>query len=569
MNPRYWGIASWLMVSLVFLAALSYKPSSAAYGRWKEAKMLRDAIEALATGANDQARQLSLFLVKTSKESKRAMPILVAAADQLADPSRARYAKAVLNALPPGDRNRILAWRVMCRSGPAWQVMHAWSALSDSEIENPGFVDALLDRMLRERMLDEGRWLISRQPIPLQPSHLLRQLRFLAAADDEPALLDLQVKLIEIAGERPDQLPSLLQVLDLIPPGAILPETARAVLEALPPAAADVEKSDISRRARLEMAADPSSADGIFNETLDRLKREDPIHAARWCLMAGRPQVARDFLNGDQVQHTQEWHELSRLAAERLEDATAWRALLESPVPGAFMPEIHCDLAHVCSLLRDEPARKAAETAALRDAIASAGDEALIRLAERAEFRDMREFASRVWLEAVRRANGPLPHAKRLETLIAGLATAGREDDLMALLAVYRNLEPENVVIRIQHAYLSCVTGRSVPSAVARDLDRLATQLPGIPQLVFTLALSRLLVGDVQGAGHAIASVEPAVIRANPAYVAIRALIHLAGDNPDEAEMWLAAIAWEKLLPSEKKLFRSLLDSYAEDSRNR
>jgi hypothetical protein len=313
------------------------------------------------------------------------------------------------------------------------------------------------------------------------------------------------------------------------------------------------------------MAAEPEQADRIFDETRARLNQSAPLVAARWCLWVGRPADARRLLVAMADQSTPEWHALARDIAERLGDISAWLELLESPVDGAFLPEIHCDLAHVATLVGDEARRKAAEAAALRDAMAWAGDDALVLLAERAEMRGMEDFAQRAWLEAIRRKTGPLPHAKRMEPLICRLAAEKREDDLIALLAAYRFLEPGNVVILIQHSYLSCITSRSVPSMVASDLGKLEKQLPEMPALLFTVALAGLLDGDARGAEQAIQSVGYSVISGNPAYQAIRGLIHLALGNQDEAQPFLSTLNWDELLPSERQLFRRLLDAISSE----
>lgn len=564
-SPRCWRWLAVGLLALVLLAAAIGKPVLKAYREWQNTRMLIEASESLKEGQHEKARQLALFLVRTGHETSQALPILLAAADHLGDPSRARYARAMLDALTEGDTRRIAAWRVMCRTAPAWQVMQAWSKLPDADIQSPAFVDELLDRMLRERMLAEGRWLISRQPGPLQASHLIRQLRFLAAADENPALLDVQVKLIDLAGERSDAIPALLEILDLIPQQRILPEMAKALLASRPEMATGNADASLARWSRLEMAADPSAAERIFTETRTRLNQSGPLHAARWCLWTGRPAEARNLLDEVEDQSSPEWHALARETAERLGDTAAWMELLESPVPGAFLPEVHCDLAHVATLAGDDARRKSAEAAALRDAVAWAGDDALVRLAERAEMRDMDDFAQRVWLEAIRRKTGPLPHAKRMEPLIRRLAVEKREDDLIALLDAYRYLEPENVVILIQHSYLSCVTSRSVPSLVARDLEKLEKQLPEMPPLLMTLAFARLLDGDSAGANAAAQAVEPAAIAEHPAYQAIRGLIHMALGNPEDAEPFLSTLNWDELLPSERQLFRKLLDSIVKE----
>ena len=314
------------------------------------------------------------------------------------------------------------------------------------------------------------------------------------------------------------------------------------------------------------MAGDASAAERIFTETCGRLKQSSPLLAARWCLWVGQPAAARDLVETMEDQLTPEWHALARDAAEQLGDTHAWLELLKSPPLGVFLPEIHCDHSHVAMIAGDEASRKTAEDAALREAMAWAGDDSLVRLAERAEMRGMEDLAQRAWLEAIRRKTGPLPHAKRMEPLIRRLAAEKREDDLIALLDAYRYLEPENVVILIQHSYLSCVTSRSVPSLVARDMERLEKQLPEMPPLLVTLAFARFLDGDAAGADQAIQPVGAAVIAENPAYQAIRGLIHLELGDKDDAERFLSDLNWDELLPSERQLFRKLLDSITKDA---
>ncbi len=554
----FWQVSA-ILVVVLGLAACIAPPALAAWRSWSAARDTRTALAAGAAGDHSVAREAALRVLRHDPGRAEVLPVFLKAARALGDPKATDAACQLLirgTSLPLEDRRD--AWEFACRTLPGGPLAGLRTTLTATEREDARFVGPWVERMIRDGMRNQAADALDSHPRPLPPDLQVALMRLLLASGGERAHRIFQENLIERARADAETGAALLPLLDEIPQPSLLPELASA-LAGLEPAMGEEVPLRRLRLARCEMAARPIDADFIFTEALRSHADADPAFAARWCIHAGRPEMALELL--ERLPGDVEGFDARRFVLERTGDMAAWADALDPAPPGADSAEIHCDRAFIAAQSDDRPAREAAEEQAIRSAEASLSPEALVQLARRAEFRGLKSLARRAWLEAIRRRKGPLPPGERLKPFIESLAESRRESELLEVLTSYRAMEPENPMFVVQHAYVSCLMGHAPPSRLIADLEPILQRLPENVPVRFSLALGHLLEGD---ADPALPLTDPGGRHPEsfqPACRIIRATALIRAGEVEEAVAWLEDVDWERLLPSEKRVFRQLLEA--------
>jgi hypothetical protein len=552
---------------LLPLAAVATPTIGRFYRDWQDQRMLQEAREAMIRNQPADARVRAQHLIRRGKFTQDAYPILLKSSEALGDPRRGDHARAFLRKMPPDSADRPLAWRIVCRDCSTWLVLFTWASLPADEQARPDFVVPLLDRLHINQLHDHARELIATLPEPWPVEIELRRLRIDLADRQGISSIPIQHDIARILAHSPGFASPLLELLDELPQQELLHDTSAKWLRALGDPPGDLSTIDRLRRARLQMAADPERADSIFNEIIRHHRVTDLLATIRFCIQTGRYAEAGELLRETDPATEPEAHRLARQVAELTDELERWQELVSAPIPSDDLPELHADAVFVARKI-DAATSAPVEAAAIRATSALVADDALIRLARRAEFRGMDDFAQRAWLAAIRHQRGPLPLSSHIEPLIRDLAAAGRENEIADLLASYRNAEPGNLVILIQHSYLSCLLGRIPPSSLIRDLTPLLEKSAETPALRFAIALGHLLEDRPMETLSLIDPVAPQVIAASPAYQAIRATAMDTAGQPDTAAPLLAKVDWNALLPSEKRLLQQVIQRHtAADSK--
>lgn len=526
--------------------------------------MLAEARKAMTGNQPADARARAQHLIRRGKFTEEAFPILLKSSDTLGDPQRGDHARAFLRTMPAGSDDRPHAWRIVCRDCSTWLVLLTWSSLEAAEQTRADFVLPLLDRLLTDGLHDHARQIIDSLPEPMPVEIELRRLRLELSGLRGISSTPFQREITRMLVRQPEFGAPLLELLDELPQSGLLPDTAAAWQRTLAHPAPGLPATDNLRLARLEMAADPKRADAVFEAALRRYRNTHPLPTVRFCIQTGHFTEAEELLRATDYTTDPKAHRLARELAELTNQIDWWQELVSAPMTSDDQPELHADSVFVARKL-DAGSSAPVEAAAIQATSALVADDALIRLARRAEFRGMDDFAQRAWLAAIRRNRGPLPLASRIEPLIRDLASTGRENELADLLASYRKAEPGNLVVFIQHTYLSCLLGRIPASGLIQDLTPLHEKSSDLPALRFALALGHLLENQPD---EALALTEPVaseVLAASPAYQAIRATAFIATGRPNEAETLRSMVDWNALLPSEKRHLQQIIQSHTPD----
>lgn len=536
------------------------KPALSVYRGWQVNRQFAAAVEAAEKGRHAEAREFALQILHNAPTRGDTLPILLRATEALGDPLRSQIALEILNSPTPFPVDqRLAAWQTLCLGATSWQVLSTWERLSEAERTNEAFVIALFDRMFFDGRSVFAAEVLEKQPHPLSPPLHLRLMMLLLEKDSAGARENFQQNLLQRISQGSKGVDLLLPLLDRLPQESLMAELYATleswhnVNDSTPDAAAAL------RLARCKMAAYPARAGSIFREAFERYRAEDAVATARWCLLLEHPEMALELVGLFPEDDVEAFHLHCRIL-EEIGDLAAWTVLLESPPPDVFLPEVLCDRAHVAGLAEDRAARSRAEEAALLAALDSPRDDALIRLARHAEFRQQLDFARRAWVEAIRKRSGPLPLGTRLAAVIEHLALMNKESELLDVLTAYRFMEPTNFVFIVQHAYLSSITGRNAPASVIRELTPVLAVEPDLLPARCVLALAYLLEDQPE---EALAIIEVEGVRwleVKPAYRAIRAVSLARNGRADEGRQLMEAFPWDELLPSEARTLRILVD---------
>ncbi len=559
LHPLWRALAVVAVVAGTGLAA--GPPLLGAYRGWQTSRQYAAAIAASENGQHSAAIELSLQVLRAEPSRKELLPVLFRASDALGDSRRIRFARLLLEA---GEKHlgsdRLWAWQALCGSAPAGPVFSLWEDLPPDERKNAAFVAPLIDRMLADGMIIEAADLLQEHDQPLPPQLNQRLMRVLLATGNDGSFLVFQENLIARLKARADGVDLLVPLLDVVPQ-EVLSATVFDPLAAWEENEAASDPPTVLRLARCEMAAHPDRADGVFARILAACGGKDPLATARWCLDVRRPEAARELLAGfDPGEDAEAFAILCRIHEES-GDLAGWAATLDDPPPGVFLPTVVCDRAHIASLTGETTGLSRTEEAALQAAAGSLAEDALIRLARHAEFREMQAFANRVWVEAIRRGTGPLPAGSRLRSVFEELAVSGKEIELLDALTVYRNFEPRNPAIIVQHGYLSCLTGHSTPAILAKDLAPIHARLPDFKPVRGVLAFARLLEGRPEEAVALTDGSDFARPDTPPSYRAIRGIALAQLGRNDEASELLEEVRWDEMLSSERRILRGLMET--------
>jgi len=550
----------WRYFAISGVAALATGPSVAgAYRQWHSEKSLTGAVEALESGRPIDARRLALLALEHEQTIERALPVLVRSSDALGDSARGGLACRLLAAPGASSRDRLFAWQVVCRSSSAWLVISTWESLPDDEKSAPAYVAALVDRMLLEKMHDEANELIACQKEPLPIELRLRRLRLLAVDGLNDSFHAFWSDLTDAANQQPGEIGRLLPILDELPQ-QVFPADAAAVLLGHVRGAHLKEPADALRAARLEMALATDQAERVFVHALSAHRESAPLATLRWCLQLERFAEARALVKTLRVDDDPAAFALACLAAEREGRLEAWSMLLANPV-AANDPEMLCDRAYVCHLMKNVSGRAMAEKAAMSAAMSDLEDGALIRLALRAEQRALEDFSRRVWLEALRQRTGPLPLASHLEPLIDHLVASKKESELGEVFATLRLAEVGNPVVQARYSYLSCLAGHISAVSLAAEVEELDAQLPENQQIRSVLAFAYLLQSRFEDVLTLTESGMGSEVENLPVFMAVRGIALSGVKRSEEADEWLVGLDWDQLLPSEKRLLRALMNT--------
>jgi hypothetical protein len=555
----FWNtsIHPFLRVVLVLgFAGLVYLVGYGPVRAWRADNRLSEAMNAFEEGRYVDARELSLDVLKHGGDESRAYPILLRSCIELDSERQLEVASAMVfrDSLP--ERDRTLAWEVLCRCGSARDLLLDWARISASGVANETMAHALFDRLVRDGRPQEAARVLSGAPRSASDERLAKGLELLLAIGGKDELGELVDHVARLVFQRPEERERWLGYFDRVPFDSLEEERAITMVHALK--AAPVEGMDVLRLCRCQCRLLPGRSETLIETALAETGEIAPDLRAAWCLDLGRADLAARMLPPLPPQaglFKLQWEILQSLGDdERLRE---FLRQADGKMPHRWQDDL---LREKLAVLegRDKDAQKAGGEA-LRHALGSVVFEDPVELALLAEHFGLRETAAKAWLQAVVKRRGPLPLAQRLSGVLAFFVETADEDSLLSLLAALREIEPENRYVAAQHDYLACLQGRLDPAEMLSNIEALRSRQPAIQPLQTIATFGHLLLEDPDKAWETSEHPPREWGQAPPVDRAVRALALDAGGRSDEAQRMLDGVSWDSLLPSERRALTSLM----------
>ena len=552
----------WIIAAAALIAA-AIPAWKAVTRESRQKQLLSEASGALAQKDFRKVLNLSGRVLRADPESREILPILLRAHHGLMNPQSGQVAAYFLSR-PQGSRSdRLFAWRILCDNSSTWTAAAIWNGLPPTETTDPDFTEAWARRLLGDGLADELDGLLGKFPQPHPPALIRCDLLGRILLKQE--FVSSQNRLAARLRFSPEEAGSLLSITDSIPFDELLPSLCDAFAAACQPAADGFSPEDRLRLLRLRMARAPDEAAGLFQVALSRYRSSAPLETARWCDLIGKTDEAvATLLPLVDAGVPGAYNLLSGIcfrsgpAPRRVE----WSQQLVRTPKGVSQARIECDKSFLASGRGDVAAASAAADSAVAWAAKSRDSyDSIVRLAEYAAGLGMETLSSRLWVEAIVLRKGPLPLSSKLEPLFQSLASAGKEEDLYRVYDSYRDMEPGNPDILARQLYLGCLKGIIPPERV---IDELTPVLEGntgtLVEIRRALALAHLLLKQDFPAAGIIEKGSIEELTLKPSGRVIHALSLKRTGHEDLSSLHLEAFPWDTLLPSERRIFRSLLE---------
>lgn len=542
------------------LGLLAFKPGYRWFRQWRLERNLVNAREAVEQTRMQEARDLSLTVLRAGDPRIEAFRILEKSTASLRDPRHAEIARALISHPEGSDEDRLNGFVGVVDRTPLGLVGQSWVALPESCRKDPRFAVSFARRLLAERRAGEAASVLLAVPEADRNGEVNRGLvAVLIGSGRREGFQEAQKRIAEDFPAGGAEAVQWLEMLESIPAVSLdggLLEPLRGRLEAM-------NEVSPGRRAlmlaRLDYAGRFQQRAVILEKASSDWRSRDPLEFARFLHGLG---LHRDLLESFSDADAAGGATLNawlRDAACRSADWDRLRRLLDAG--GADLPRVQ-ELgwrAVLALKTGDAVAGADAWAAAMNDAAAATGDDAYLVLHRIASDAALPEQAHQAMLAAIRAGRGPLPLYSDLKPLLQSLVAQGQEKALLEIGAIYLHFEPGNPVLITQYAYLACLNELVEPASVLQALEPLAEALPEEVPIQCALATAFLCDSKPEKAAEVLdrLKVDPGQLPPSFRIVFLVSRVRqgaLPADDPAVKEF-----PWNDLLPSERRKFGALL----------
>ncbi|MES2920639.1 MAG: hypothetical protein V4819_03790 [Verrucomicrobiota bacterium] len=547
------------------VAALGFfalKPAYRVFKSWRLDRNLVAARKAVSEVRMDEARDLSLTVLRAGDPRIEAFRILEKSTASLRDPRHSDIARALMAHPQGSNEDRLNGFRGISAEAPLGLVGQAWTMLPVTTRQEPQFAVLFADRLIAEKRFSEAASVLLEVPPAARAGAVDRRLTRVLIGSGKKQGYDEAQRLI--AGAFPDGGPEMddwLDLLESIPAVSLQGSTLEPVRKLLErPSAGDTARPALML-ARLDYAANYSGRAAILESAITRWKDREPEAVAKFLGDLGLHQLLLETFPGERVaEHPGLFVPLLE-ATEQTGAGEQAIALLDAH--GSTMPRYE-ELAHralAAAKTGDLPGLAQHWSAAMGEAKSSQRSTAYLTLYRIAEGAGMREQAELAMVEAIRLGLGPLPLYADLKVLLNSLAQQGRENTLIEICAIYLSFESGNPVLLTQYAYLACLNNLADAKTIIKAMEPLAKAFQKELPIQCVLATAYLCDGQAAKAAETLdpLNLDPAKLAPGyrAAFLTTQVLNHrLAKDGPQ-----ITQFPWKALQPSERKKFSELIRS--------
>ena len=546
-----------VMAALGFFAL---KPAYRVFRSWRLDRNLVAARKAVDEVRMDEARDLSLTVLRAGDPRIEAFRILEKSTASLRDPRHSDIARALMAHPQGSDEDRYNGFLGIAAEAPLGLAGQAWTMLPAKSRQEPRFACLFADRLIAERRFSEAASVLLEVPATARAGAVDRRLIRVLIGSGKKQGYDEAQRLI--AAGFPASAPETaewLGLLEEIPAMSLQGKTlepVRKVLETQPP-------GDSARPAlmlaRLDYAANPSGRAAILESAIARWKEPAPELLADFLGDLGLYQLLLEAIPAGRVDgHPGLFVPL--LAA--LEHTGAWEeAISLLDAHGPMMPKFE-ELAHravAAAKSGDTPGLAQLWSAAMGEAKSSSLSTAYLTLHGITRAAEMPEQADLAMIEAIRFGRGPLPLYADLKPLLNSLAQQGRENILIEVCAIYLSMEPGNPVLLTQYAYLACLNNLADANTIIKALEPLAKAYPKEMPIQSVLATAYLCNGQPAKAAETLDPLKLDPAKLAPGYRAAFLTTQVLNRRLAKDDPQITEFPWKSLQSSERKKFGELI----------
>ncbi len=545
------------LAATVLLAAVGMvvvKPAYRVFKSWRLERNLVAAQVAVEEVRMDEARDLSLTVLRAGDPRIEAFRILERSMDSLRDPRHADIARALISHPEGSDADRLKGFRGMVAEVPLGLLGQGWSSLPESCKANPEFAILFADRLTEERRFNEAASVLLGVPEKARTAGIEQGLvRILIRSGKREGYDEAQRRMAAqwpVAGEG---LGGWLDLLEEIPPLSLRPEYLVRVKSALEtPGTGDAARAALAL-ARIEYAANYATRAGVLERTVSRWKDEAPELLAKFLHDLGLHGLLLETFPASRVTANPG---LFPRVLDAMQRTGAWDQvgpLLEAH--GSTLPKTEwlAQQALVAMKTGDSAGLVREWNEALGEAKSGTTGNPFLPLHRFARDQGMDAQASQAMMEAIRRGRGPLPLYEDLKFLLNELAGQGRENTLLEISAIYLTFEPGNPALLTQYAYLACLNNLAAPKDILKALEPLAKAFP--KQMPIQSVLATVYLCDNQPA-KAAETLDPFKLDAStlaPGYRSTFLATQLLNQRIPKNDPQIADFPTKSLMPSERR----------------
>ena len=545
------------------VAALGFfalKPAYRVFRSWRLERNLVAARKAVDEVRMDEARDLSLTVLRAGDPRIEAFRILEKSTASLRDPRHGDIARALM-AHPEGSADdRYNGFLGIAGEAPLGLAGQAWTMLPAESRRESRFACLFADRLIAEKRYSEAASVLLEVPAAARGEAVdTRLIRVLIGSGKKQGYDEAQ-RLIAAAFPAAGKDPGAwLDLLEEIPAVSLQGTTlgpVRGVLEKLPP-------GESARPAlmlvRLDYAANYAGRAAILESAITRWKDRDPIALADFLGDLGLYQLLLETFPAGRVDaHPGLFVPLLKA----MEQTGAWEqfvALLDAH--GRVMPKFE-ELAHravAAAKSGNTPALAQLWGTAMGEAKSSPLSTAYLTLHRIARDAGMAEQADLAMVEAIRLGRGPLPLYADLKPLLNSLSQQGRENILMEICAIYLTFESGNPVLLTQYAYLACLNNLADAGMIIKAMEPLAKAFPKEMPIQSVLATAYLCAGQPAKAAETLDPLNLDPAKLAPGYRAAFLTTQVLNRRMAKDDPQITGFPWKSLQASERKKFGDLI----------
>ena len=573
---NWWANLPFLVRCVLFvvvaggLGLLVFKPGYRWFRQWRLERNLVNAHEAVQGVRMQEARDLSLTVLRAGDPRIEAFRILEKSTASLRDPRHAEIARALISHPESTDDDRFTGFLGVVDVTALGLVGQAWVALPESCQTDPRFAVAFSRRLLAAGRTGEAASVLLAVPESRRDGRVRRGLAEVLIASGKREGFDEAQRII-VAGFPDAGTEGLawLEVLEAIPPMSLNGNLLGPVRDRLE----KLEGASPGRRAlmlaRMDYGMRFNERAAVLEQSITSWRDQEPLEIARFLQALGLHRRMLDEFDDGQVAKVPDLLPILMDSACRCADWERFRRLIEAAA--GKLPRLD-ELGWQAVLsLKTEDAGKGAEawTAAMNEAAGASGDDAYFKLRDIAAKASLPEQANQALLAAIRAGRGPLPLYADLKPLLLSLAAQGQEKPLLEVAAIYLHFEPGNPVLLTQYAYLACINDLVEPAAVLEALVPLAKALPEEIPIQCALATAYLCDARPQEAAAVLDPLKVDADQLPPSFRVVFLISRVKNGKMPPDDPAIRDFPWNDLLPSERRKFRDLLRGSLENGRDR